>query len=100
MSAEDDVRAKLEASLGPVQHSDLAAHLRRDAVLVVAPGASLVDCALAVAKDDVPTVRDALARGVLARPDETAQRAWAAEPGRRWLALVVQPFVLVQDLEG
>lgn len=98
MSDSSDLRARLAESLGPVLFSDLRAHLARGAVLVVHPDAALLDCALGVARDDVASVRAWLERGVLGRPSAEQQSAWAHAEGRRWLAVVVQPFVLIQDL--
>lgn len=94
----DALRAKLQESAGPVLGSDLAAHLRRDAVLVVAPSAPLVECALAVACDEARVVAAWLTSGVLRRPETAEREAWPTDPDRRWMAVVVQPFVLVQAL--
>lgn len=93
----DAARAKLEATIGPVRFSDLAAHLARDAVFVVAPSTSLVDCGVAVATDDVSTVERLVASGALRKPSAVEREVWKTEEGREWLAVVVQPFVLVQD---
>lgn len=100
MSDSSDLRARLAESLGPVLFSDLRAHLARGAVLVVRGDAVLLDCALGVARDDVPSVKAWLESGVLTRPTVEEHAAWARAEGRRWLAVVVQPFVLVQDLPG
>ena len=94
----EDLRRALEAHLGPVQSSDLAAHLRRDAVFVVSGGVPLVSCGVAVATNDTASVGAWLASGTLRRPSAEEAEAWLASSTRRWLALVVQPFVLVQDL--
>jgi hypothetical protein len=91
------VRATLEASTGTVLYSDLVAHLRRSAVFVVAPSLALADAAAAIALDDAPTVTRFLDAGLVRRPTDEEQRAWAASEGRTWLAIIVQPFVLVTD---
>jgi hypothetical protein len=98
MSDSSDLRARLAESLGPVLFSDLRAHLARGAVLVVHRDAGLLECALGVARDDVASVKAWLEHGVLARPSAEEQASWASAEGRRWLAVVVQPFVLIQDL--
>ncbi len=94
----DAIRVKLEENLGPVQGSDLGAHLRRDAVFVVAVGHSLVACGVAIATDDAASVAAWLASGALRRPTERERDAWPVDETRRWNAVVVQPFVLVQEL--
>ncbi|MDQ3035620.1 MAG: DUF2288 domain-containing protein [Myxococcota bacterium] len=97
-SGESAIRARLEASMGPVQYSDLAAHLKREALFVVAPALSIVTCGVAIATDDASSVERWIMREELRRPTAEEREAWAADAERRWTALVVQPFVLVQDL--
>jgi hypothetical protein len=92
-----DVRERLEATLGPVVLSDLAAHLRRGAVFVVAPGRPLLECAMAIAIDDASTVKSWIDRGDLRRATDDDAEQWSASQGRTWIAVVVQPYVLVQD---
>jgi hypothetical protein len=92
-----EVRARLEAVVGPVGFGDLRAHLGRDAVFVVGATASLLECAVAVALDDVEAVSGWLASGALRRPGAEEREAWSRDEARRWQAVVVQPYVLVQD---
>lgn len=94
----DAIRAKLEENLGPVIGSDLGAHLRRDAVFIVADGHSLVACGVAIATDDSTSVALWLADGTLRRPTADEREAWPVDESRQWNAVVVQPFVLVQEL--
>jgi hypothetical protein len=92
---EDAYRIQLERSLGPVSYSDLRAHLERDSVFIVAPSLSLLDCAVAVAMDDVAKVKGFIDSGELRKPGKSERATWA-ESGGTWTAVVVQPFVLVQ----
>jgi hypothetical protein len=98
MKFPEAVKARLEQTAGPVFYSDLAAHLRRDAVFVVAPSLSLIECGVAVATDDLARVEGWVASGHLRKPTRAERAAWPDEPGRQWLAITVQPFVLVQDV--
>lgn len=91
------VRDALEKSVGPVTYADLRAHLARDVVFVVDARASLIDCGVAIATNDVRSVERLIAAGALRRPTPDEQRAWSEAVARQWLAIVVQPFVLVQD---
>jgi hypothetical protein len=93
-------RARLEESAGPVLFSDLRAHLARDAVLLVSPRVSIVECGVAIARDDAPAVERWITSGELRRPTAEERAAWAASTDARWTAVVVQPFVLVQEIEG
>lgn len=91
----DAIRTKLTESVGPVGFGDIKAHLGRDAVFVVAPSLELVDCGVAVALDDVDTVRLWIETGALRKPSREERAEWL-ERGGTFLAVVVQPFVLVQ----
>jgi hypothetical protein len=94
------IRGRLEETVGPVPYSDLVAHLGRDAVFVVSTAVSLVECGVSIALDDVEVVQGLIARGELRKPSAAERTSWAATPERTWTAVVVQPFVLVQDPVG
>lgn len=93
-----EIRAKLKEAIGPVCYSDLRAHIARGALFVVDPELALVDAGVAVATDDSPLVGRWIEEGRLRRPSEAelATRSRTAE--RQWLAIVVQPYVLVQSI--
>lgn len=97
MSLPEALRHALEKRLGPVEFSDLRAHLERDAVFVVARELDLVGCGVAVAGDEVGTVREWIEAGQLRKPSSAERSAWPDDPTRRWMAIVVQPFVLIQE---
>ncbi|MCB9598707.1 MAG: DUF2288 family protein [Sandaracinaceae bacterium] len=92
---EPALRQALEAGVGPVFFSDLAAHIRRGGLFVVEPELPLVDAALAIALNDTRTVSAWLDAGRLRRPTEEEPTAWAAQEGLTFDAVVVQPFVLI-----
>lgn len=98
MPLEDAIRTRLTSLAGPVPFADIADHLERDAVFVVASTVSLVECGVAVAMDDVSRVEAWVATGELRKPSRAERDAWPNETTRRWMAVIVQPFVLVQDL--
>lgn len=96
MSDETDLRAKLESSVGPVFYSDMAAHIRRGGLLVVASELALVDAAIAIARDDSAAVAGWLDQALLRRPTPAEVAEWEKTEGMNFAAVVVQPFVLVQ----
>lgn len=89
------MREQLAASMGPIQFSDLRAHLARGAVIEVSSALDLLDVGEAVAKDDKPRVEAWIQKGLVGKPSlETIER-WSKLEGSPFTALVVQPFVLV-----
>jgi hypothetical protein len=97
MSLEEAIRTKLTTTKGPVSYTDLLDHLARDAVFVVELSLSLVECGVAVAMDDVARVEGWIASGELRKPSQAERDTWPLETGREWSAVVVHPFVLLQD---
>ncbi len=97
MSLRDATRLRLEETLGQVQFSDLRAHLDRDAVFVVEGTLSLVDCAVSVAMDDVELIQEWITSGELRKPSRQERADWPSRQSPPWWAVVVAPYVLVQD---
>ncbi len=94
---EQALRAELGRRAGPVRWSDLAAHSARRALFWVGPEVALVECAVAVALDRADVVALWIREGTLRRPSQAELDEWPAA-GKEWLAVVVQPFVLMQEL--
>lgn len=96
MSLEEGIAMRLRETRGPVTYGDLKEHLERDAVFIAGPDLDLVDCGVAVAADDVDRVGQWIARGSLRKPTQAERDAWPDEKAQRWVAIIVQPFVIVQ----
>lgn len=99
LSLEEAIRLKLAGTLGAVSYEDIAQHLAADAVFVVAKSLSIVECGVAVAMDDVTRVEGWIKSGELRKPTIDERTGWPDVPAKTWTAIVVHPFVLVQDPE-
>lgn len=92
------MRTQLAADMGPIEFSDLRAHLTRGAVITVAPALDLLDVGEALAVDDKVRVAAWIESGAIGKPSLEKIEAWSKESSAVVLvALVVQPFVLVQE---
>jgi hypothetical protein len=91
------MRETLLASMGPIELSDLRPHLTRDSVIVVDGSLDLLEVGEAVARDDKERVSAWVVGGLLGKPSLEQLARWAKTEGPAWTALVVQPFVLVQE---
>lgn len=91
------LREELAASMGPIEMSDLTAHITRDAVIVVDASLDLLTVAEAVAKDDKAQVADWIAKALIGKPTLEALERWAKTPAPVLVSVVVQPFVLVRE---
>ena len=91
------MRETLMASMGRVELSDLRSHLARDSVVVVDVSLDLLEVGDAVARDDKARVSAWVDAKLLGKPSLEQIERWSKTPGAAWTALVVQPFVLVQE---
>lgn len=91
------MRETLTASMGPIEFTDIRAHLARDAVIVVDASLDLLDVGEAVARDDKARVAAWIERGLIGKPSLQTIEAWSKIEGPAWTALVVQPFVLLRE---
>lgn len=91
------MRDTLAASMGPIEFSDIRAHLARDAVIVVDASLDLLEVGEAIARDDKVRVAAWIEQGLVAKPSLEKIEAWSKTSGAAWTALVVQPFVLLRE---
>jgi hypothetical protein len=85
-------------SLGQAPWSLIEPHAQRDVVIVVSPRLSLAEVAEAVAQDDQARVAAWIRAGEVGKPSAPQLQAWRSEPARLFNSVVVQPYVLVQEL--
>jgi hypothetical protein len=64
----------------------------------VAAGLDLVEVGVRVALDDTAAVGAWIAAGQVAKPTKPQLDAWNEAPTRKFMALVVQPYVLIQEI--
>lgn len=89
---------ELNAQIEEVEWHWLRLHLERGAVIIVAPELDLVEVACRIASDDSPAVGAWISEGKVAKPTLEQIALWNADPLKRFRMLIVQPYVLVQDL--
>jgi hypothetical protein len=94
---ETELREKLAADEGTLPWCELERHFARGVLIVVAADLILVDAATRVALDDAATVRTWMEAGRLIRATEDHARRWGQKPERHLKAVVVAPWILVQE---
>ncbi len=94
-----ELSERLRQDLAEVTWKDLRLHLQRDAIILVANELDMIDTALAVAKDDKTQVQGWLTQGQLKKPTAEQIAAWEAQPDQPFRVLIVQPFILAQQIE-
>ncbi|OUC14197.1 MAG: hypothetical protein B0A82_12980 [Alkalinema sp. CACIAM 70d] len=92
------LREELTESIDEAEWSWLAPHLARDVVIIVTGGLSLVDVGLAIAQDDSMAVGRWITEQLLTKPSLEQLENWPQT--KRFQALIVQPYVLVQEISS
>ena len=92
-----DIKADLTACLDEAAWEWLQPHAKRDVVIVVVPPLELVDVGAAIASDDTTTVTRWINEQQIQKPSAEQLTAWNEEPKKRFQALIVQPYVLIQE---
>lgn len=90
-------KEELAAKIDIVEWFMLRAHLERGGVIVVDPLLDLAEVGGGVAADDVKTIERWVSSGLIVKPTAQQIESWDAEKGKRFLCLIVSPYVLVQE---
>jgi hypothetical protein len=90
----ENLREELEKSLDEAEWEWLMPHAQRDVIVVVDPALDLLDVGVAIASDNTTSVEQ-----LIGKPSPEQLVEWAGDrTRRRFRALIVQPYVLVQDV--
>jgi hypothetical protein len=92
-----DLKAELAKSIDEAEWNWLMPHAKRDSVIVVNPELDLVDVGVAIANDNVSFVQRCIAENLIAKPTSDQLADWNNNQSKRFIALIVQPYVLVQE---
>ncbi|MFB2918078.1 MULTISPECIES: DUF2288 domain-containing protein [Aerosakkonema] len=92
-----DLKAELSETLDEAEWEWLMPHAQRDRLIVVSLGLDLVDVGVAIANDDVLSVQHWIGEQLIYKPSPTQMASWQADRTKRFNALIVQPYVLVQE---
>lgn len=92
-----DLRAELAQMVDEAEWDWLIPHAKRDALVIVDPNLDLLDVGVALASDNVVSVQRWIAEQLVYKPSSEQLSDWGRDGSRRFNALIVQPFVLVQD---
>lgn len=92
------IETDLTACLDEAAWEWLKPHAQRDVVICVAPPLGLVEVGAAIANDDTTAVNRWIGEQQIQKPTAAQLSDWNARPERRFQALIVQPYVLIQEL--
>lgn len=93
-----DLRAELAEMVDEAEWEWLMPHAQRDAIVIVDPHLDLLDVGVALASDNVLSVQRWIAEQQLYKPSPEQLADYGRDRTKRFNALIIQPYVLVQDL--
>ncbi len=93
-----ELREQFKTDLADVCWKDLRIHMQRDAIITVAGELDLIDVAVAVARDEKERVGPWIEGGQLSKPGREQLDCWEAELDKGFRMLIVQPFILIQEI--
>ncbi|MBD2450673.1 DUF2288 domain-containing protein [Nostoc sp. FACHB-152] len=93
-----DLRAELTESLDEAEWEWLIPHVQRDAVILVAQGLNLLDVGEAIANDNTQSVQQWIDEQLITKPSVDQVGEWNGDRQKRFNTLIIQPYVLVQEI--
>lgn len=93
----NDLRLELTESVDEAEWNWLIPHAEREAVVVVTQNLNLVDVGEAIANDNIPSVQNWIKQQMIYKPSPEQISDWNNNDGKRFKALIVQPYVLIQE---
>ncbi len=93
-----DLRAEITESLDQAEWEWLIPHVKRDALILVTQGLNLVDVGVAIASDNLLEVQQWINAQLITKPSPAQLGEWNQNPTKRFETLIVQPYVLVQEI--
>lgn len=91
-------KEELALNVDEAEWNWLRAHLERGGLIVVAPDLDIVEVGASIVADDAVTVNGWIADEKLAKPTAEQLEAWDGDRRKRFLSLIVSPYVLIQEI--
>jgi hypothetical protein len=91
-----DLKDQLTEGVAPATWEFLVPHVKRDAVIIVDDSLDLVEVGNAIAQDNTTAVQSWIKTEQLTKPSADQLATWNQDLTRKFTALIVQPFVLIQ----
>ena len=84
--------------LAEVCWRELKIHLQRDAIITVSATLDIIEVAEAVADDNKEVVENWIGNKQLGKPTEDQLNSWEKIQEKLFRMLIVQPFILIQEI--
>ncbi|MGK7888256.1 MAG: DUF2288 domain-containing protein [Leptolyngbyaceae cyanobacterium] len=95
----ESLHTQLTQDIDLARWSWLESHAQRDAIVLVNPALSLAEVGVAIATDNTQIVQHWIAEQLLLKPTQTQIIEWDAQKVKEFRALIIQPYVLIQEVQ-
>ena len=92
----DQLKEGFKKNLDQAEWAWFKPHVERDALIWVSPDLDILEVALALAEDSTSQVQAWISGGKVLKLTPDQKMTWDQEPTRKFLTLIVQPYVLIQ----
>ena len=93
------LRQELANMVGPTQWDWLKPHIARDVVVLVDPQLDISEVGVALTNDKVQLVQRWIGEQLVTKPSKKQLQTWGVVgPSNQLRSLIVQPYVLVQEI--
>ncbi len=89
--------AALKRTLDEAEWEWLKPHQERGGLMLLEHGMDLLETAFKIATDDKDALAAWIAEGKIKRPTTEQAAAWDVNPAKKFMTIVVQPYVLAQE---
>ncbi|HEY9799550.1 DUF2288 domain-containing protein [Anabaena azotica] len=93
-----DLRTELSETIDEAEWEWLIPHVKRDAVIVVSLDLDLLDVGEAIANDNIPLVQRWIDEALISKPSNQQLGLWNSNQQKRFNTMIIQPYVLVQEI--
>jgi hypothetical protein len=93
----DNLRAQLAELIDEAELEWLKPHIQKDAVIIIVPELDLLDVGVAISSDNTQSIQHWISEQLLVKPSQEILNRWNANPGQRFQALIIQPYILIKE---
>jgi hypothetical protein len=94
----EEIKTQLKQELADVTWDSLMPHSKRDAIIIVNEALNLIDVGMAIAKDETMPVQHWISEALIRKPSVEELSQWNSDSTKEFSTLIVQPFVLIQEV--
>jgi hypothetical protein len=96
--SENKSREELALNIDEAQWQWLKPHLERGALITVAAALDLAETGERIAADDSSSISVWIDAGKIGKPTAAEIAQWDGEPEKKFLTLIISPYVLIQEI--